>query len=221
MQSLVIEWRQRVVRSADLFEQRNQALLTDGFALETPLIGPDHLPLGPSMSLLLTADSEIRPVHWSSYRRNEGQVVRIDRFHRAIFPMAMADREPVHPMTGMFVVHPRIGVEIVKDRARGRPTLPAGVLSLQQAWRLGLGKCNPPMTDRCDFCMSGEQLITCPICMLTSHDRCSKAAAASVQIFVHDWPERPHIDFEPLQLWMDPAQGRICCCELCFAVFRV
>eukprot|EP00959_Pyramimonas_sp_CCMP1952_P042004 878365-Pyramimonas_sp.AAC.1 len=77
-------------------------------------------------------------VHWRAPGIREGQPVYLDNHQRAIFSMSILPGLHFRAMPNAMVVHPDVGIRMLKAKAEGRPTLPANMFRLKRMWNTGL-----------------------------------------------------------------------------------
>lgn len=145
----------------------------------------ESLEHGSNMSLVQFADEfndgaiRVMLVNWYRAASGYGQVVVISdgrpKFSVASFKV---DGQPIYQaryFKSMKVVHPDVGLRMLKCKHKDAPSVPKDILRLREMWELALQSDEEPLAP-CYICGKGSSgTRTCPLCLLTSHRTCARS----------------------------------------------
>ena len=178
MNTLKLSWFYRFVSRAELYVQPMLACLLDSARM--------LLPRKPATS---TEGPRVDFVHWRDVSLMTGRPVFIDSLHRVAYTMpSVVPVQNYHTNNGCIVVHPSLGVQMLKVRGHLRPEMPEEFRVLKQMWESALiadtlDHTLAPSTsfDAC-YCMAGEPSPTCCVCLLSWHDACVQKVMSVPQV---------------------------------------
>ena len=88
---------------------------------------------------------------------------------------------------------------------------------LRQMWIAGVTFGQLPLATTCCVCSGLCSLLSCPLCLRTYHSSCSKSVLTKHRHDFFSGFTKPTIDLVEINHWINPEQGRLALCDLCFA----
>lgn len=146
-------------------------------ALRTPLLpGAPGLPNPKHLSLVEDLAGTARFVHWVDWSKKLGKYVRLDDLNRVIYNMDRAV-----PLEYVIIVHTDLGVAMYKEKGSARASMPEWALRMHHIWNAALEFGAPTPYAECALCCGSSEtrlMMTCPLCLNTSHRECCAALIA-------------------------------------------
>ena len=159
------EWHSTAAEGIRIFSDR-----VDAIARVDDLLGKDQ-----NVALLVADDGVVQVVHWvGPVRENRlGRAVRLDNKNRLIY--AVASQVPKRSFAHCTIVHPNVGVRMLKHEAAFRAQLPADKVKLKAKWQRIINWEGSKPVGCCSICVLGDaDAFQCALCDCTYHSQCSE-----------------------------------------------
>ena len=170
----MLEWRNSARSGCQVFVQRKLALDTKaiGHANELSLVDVPTSPLVPR---------HVSFVSWRNVASLRGRPTYLDSRNRVVYSVAIkacAERS----YEGCQIVHPAVGVSMVKTTAAGRPSVDESVIRLKRMWEATQAIDASECIDACLSCHGHADAVagdvhTCAVCLRAWHSSCAKRLA--------------------------------------------
>ena len=136
-------------------------------------------------------------VRWANAADMIGRIARVHK-GRAVYPVVPGNKP--RSFQGCEVVHPSIGVQLLRGRGSLATDLPAKSLRLQQMWQTAQSGGLPSSCSECALCKDGTgDVLACALCLMSWHPSCANKFATHVQTrkrIILDLPTQ--VDLPPL-----------------------
>ncbi len=141
-----------------------------------------------------------------------GYRLRLDFLFRYQYPGGIM-YDPKVNMGGTTVVHPNIGMIMIKGGPSTRPFAPDHIQRLKRVWNCAAVRPVVVLQPTCFACYSSDgALQTCPFCLLTSHARCVDGL---------DHRSKPRLNPIDDNIYLPARFGAHNCCVLCAVSLNV